>query len=199
MAISSTDGVTAATVPVVTVFGSSRVGPGDPEYETALRLGRLIGQRGWVLCNGGYNGTMEAAARGAKEAGGSTIGVTVTVYDQVQANPWLDRIIVAPTLFARLEQLIGLAQAYVVLRGGIGTLLELAMIWNARQTDPAHKPVLVVGPEWDSILDKLYDSLPMHPWEATSLSRVPSIEGVIGELDRFFEGLRQPASPSAVL
>jgi hypothetical protein len=190
------NGITAGTAPVVTVFGSSRVGPGDGEYEIALRLGHLIGERGWVLCNGGYNGTMEAAARGAKESGGSTIGVTVTVYDKVQANPWLDQIIVAPTLFNRLEQLISLARAYVVLRGGIGTLLELAMIWNAVQTEPQSKPILVVGPEWDSILDRLYESLPMHPWEADSLTRVPSIEGAISELDRFFQGLRQPdASP----
>jgi len=186
---------TSGFLPVITVFGSSRVGPGDAEYETALRLGHLIGERGWVLCNGGYNGTMEAASRGAKEAGGSTIGVTVTVYDEVQANPWLDKIIVAPTLYNRLDQLIGLARAYIVLRGGIGTLLELAMVWNAVQTEPESKPVLVVGPEWDSILTKLYDSMPMHPWESNSLSRVPSIEAAIAELDRFFQGIRQPDAP----
>jgi hypothetical protein len=171
---------------IVTVFGSSRAQPGDPEYESAYRLGCLLGERGWVLCNGGYSGTMAAAAQGAKESGGDTIGVTVSLYDEAIANPHIDRNIVTASLFARLEQLVALGQAYVVLRGGIGTLLELAMVWNAVQSTQAGRPVIVIGDEWGEILRLLQIRLPMHPWEAQSLSLVPSVEAAVESLDAHF-------------
>lgn len=177
---------------IVTVFGSSRAQPGDPEYEAAFRLGGLLGERGWVLCNGGYSGTMFAAAQGMKEAGGATIGVTVSLYDEAIANPWIDRNIVTSSLFARLEQLVALGQAYVVLRGGIGTLLELAMVWNAVQSHQAGKPVLVVGDEWAEVARLLQVRLPMHPWEAQSLILVPSVEAAVERLEAHFSTLKDP-------
>lgn len=182
--------------PVVTVFGSSRVGPAHTEYDEALKLGRLIGERRWVLCNGGYNGTMEAAARGAKEAGGATIGVTVPSFLETKPNLWIDQMIVAPSLFARLERLLTLAHAYVVLHGGIGTLLELAMVWNAVQSVDQKKPVLVVGPDWQAALDTLRRRLPMHPWEIESLTLVPSVDAAITHLDHFFATSNPSGNPA---
>src|SRR2546427_6791688 len=96
---------------VVTVFGSSRVERDDPEYVAARRLGALFAQQGWTLCNGGHDGTMEAAAQGAKEAGGSTIGVSLSLYRPASKNVWLDQEIVAESLFARLEKLVTLGSA----------------------------------------------------------------------------------------
>lgn len=177
---------------IVTVFGSSRAQPGDAEYEAAFRLGCLLGDRGWVLCNGGYSGTMAAAAQGVKESGGSTIGVTVSLYDEAVANPWIDRNIVTTSLFARLEQLVALGHAYVVLRGGIGTLLELAMVWNAVQSTQAGRPLIVVGQEWAEIARLLQVRLPMHPWEAQSLHLAPTIEAAVESLEAHF------AAPKAV-
>jgi uncharacterized protein (TIGR00730 family) len=171
----------------VTVFGSSRVRPGDAEYTDAQRLGELLGERGWILCNGGNEGTMEAAARGAKERGGQTIGITISMYRLGAPNPWLDQEIVAESLFARLERLVTLGDAYVVLRGGIGTLLELALVWNLVQSPEfAKKPIFVVGPTWERVINELRRSLPMHRWESRALTLVPTVEEAVRRLDSYF-------------
>ncbi len=173
--------------PVVTVFGSSRVRPGDQEYADAQRLGELLGDRGWTLCNGGHEGTMEAAARGAKEHGGRTIGITISLYNGGNRNAWLDQEVVAETLFARLEQLVTRGQAFVVLRGGIGTLLELALVWNLVQSpEYAQKPIFVVGECWSQVIATLRETLPMHRWEERSITLVPTVEAAVERLDAFF-------------
>jgi len=172
---------------VVTIFGSSRVRPGDPEYEAALRLGRLLAERGWVLCNGGHDGTMEAAARGAKEAGGKTIGVSFSLYRPESPNAWLDQEIVAESLFTRLERLATMGEAYIVLHGGIGTLLELCLVWNLVQSPEfAYKPVIVVGESWATIVDVLRAHLSMYPWEASSLTVVEDVDQAVDRLAAHF-------------
>jgi hypothetical protein len=168
---------------VVTVFGSSRAEPGDAEYLAAERLGRLIARRGWTLCNGGHEGTMEAAARGAKEAGGSTLGVTVAYYESARPNRWLDEEIVAATLLDRLEKLVMLGDAFITLRGGIGTLLELALVWNLIQRPEfAHKPVVIVGDDWAHVIRVLSASLPMRDWERTSVSLASTVDDAVATL-----------------
>lgn len=176
---------------VITVFGSSRAQPGDPEYLAAAELGRLLGERGWTLCNGGYSGTMTAAAQAAKESGGSTIGITISIYDPAISNPWIDRNIVTASLFSRLEHLVTVGQAYVVLKGGIGTLLELAMVWNAVQSAQQGRPVIVVGEEWADVVRLLQVRLPMHPWEAQSLTLVRTVAEAVAQLDAHFGGVGQ--------
>ncbi len=114
---------------VVTVFGSSKPVEGEDEYEFARRLGYELGKIGFTICNGGYSGTMEATARGAKEAGARTIGVTVSIF-RGSANKWIDEEIKAKDLFERLKILIEKGDAYVVLRGGTGTLVELSLVWE---------------------------------------------------------------------
>ena len=172
---------------IVTVFGSSRVSEGHSEYVAAQDLGRQIAQRGWTLCNGGNEGTMEATARGAKAAGGKTIGVTLERYRAAPSNSWLDQEIVADTLLARLEHLTSLGEAYVVLRGGIGTLLELSLVWNLLQSAVPHpRPVIVVGKAWATVLTTIGEALPMHKWEPGSLTLVDSIDQAIQRLDIHF-------------
>src|SRR5260370_15493725 len=74
---------------VISVFGSSRPHEGDADYEQARALGRALGERGWKVCTGGYGGVMEGVSRGAKEAGGKTVGVTAEFF-QARANRWVD-------------------------------------------------------------------------------------------------------------
>jgi uncharacterized protein (TIGR00730 family) len=183
--------------PVVTVFGSSRAKRGDEEYQAAQRLGRLIGQRGWILCNGGHDGTMEAAARGAKEVDGQTIGISISLYRPASRNVWLDQEIVMDSLFARLERLASLGNAYVVLRGGIGTLLECALVWNLVQSPEfTGRPIVVVGPDWRRVVRAMRRNLPMHPWEADSLTLVETVEEAVARLAKHFE--RGGAAPDTV-
>jgi predicted Rossmann-fold nucleotide-binding protein len=102
---------------------------------------------------------MEAAARGAKEASGSTIGVTMESVNP-QANQWIDKTIVVRTLIDRLMKLIELGDAYVVLRGGTGTLLELAAVWELMNKRMIRsRPVVVVGKFWDSTVETVKKEL----------------------------------------
>jgi uncharacterized protein (TIGR00730 family) len=141
----------------ITVFGSARPYPGSPAYEQARDLGRLLAEAGYAVVNGGYSGTMEAASQGANEAGGTAIGITCAAFDdrRPEGNPYLTRSIHAPDLLARLRQLIELGDAYVVLDGGIGTLLELFLVWNLVAIDIVHKPCLLVGAHWREVLQQL--------------------------------------------
>src|SRR5438552_1184923 len=137
---------------VVSVFGGSRAAEDSPDYQDAYLLGGLLAGAGYTLCNGGYHGTMAAAARGAKNAGGRTIGITVELLARLTPNPWIDEEVATATLFARLEQLATLGDAYVVLRGGIGTLLELALVCNLAQLHSAsRKPIVAVGSGWRNV------------------------------------------------
>lgn len=114
----------------VTIFGSSRPLPGSEEYRIAQETGAMLASGGFTICNGGYGGTMEAAARGAHEAGGHTVGVTAGIFDR-RANKWIKEVVSTNTLVERLLKLIELGDAYVLLRGGTGTLLELAACGNS--------------------------------------------------------------------
>ena len=87
---------------IVTIFGSSRVAPESEEYRLALQMGRLLASAGFTVCNGGFGGTMEAAAHGACEAGGHTIGVTVGVFGG-KANKWIKEEITCTGLVERLN------------------------------------------------------------------------------------------------
>jgi uncharacterized protein (TIGR00730 family) len=133
---------------VVTIFGSSRPVPGSSAYARAERLGLAIARRGWVVCNGGYGGTMAAAAKGARRAGGQTIGITCALYGG-PPNPYVSHHEEAADLFTRLGRLLDLGDGYVVLPGGSGTLLELALVLeyvHKRLMPPA--PVLLLGSTW---------------------------------------------------
>lgn len=140
--------------PVITVFGSARVQPASVAYQQAAELGEGIARRGWTLCNGGYGGTMEAAARGARAAGGHTIGVTLADEPTRTANPWVAEERSAVDPLARLAELVRCGDAYVVLGGGTGTLLELAAVWELRNKRriAARREIVVVGPHWDGAI-----------------------------------------------
>ncbi len=144
---------------IVTIFGSSRAQPGDAEYQTAYDLGKRLAQAGYAICNGGYGGIMEASAHGTKDAGGKTIGI-VTEQFSVEANPYILQKIVMKTLIDRLLKLIELGDAYVVLKGSTGTLLELAAVWeHMNKRLLKQKPIIVLGDFWSPVVQTLKDEL----------------------------------------
>lgn len=139
----------------ITIFGTAKARPGDAAYELAYETGKLLAQAGFTVANGGYGGTMLAAAKGASEAGGKTIGVTCSAFEQSRANEFISREIVADSLDERLDTLIKLGQAYVVLAGSTGTLLELAKVWELKNKGfiAAEKPIILVGGFWKPLVD----------------------------------------------
>jgi uncharacterized protein (TIGR00730 family) len=136
------------------VFGSSQLPPGSKGYEEARTAGRLLAQAGLTVCSGGYAGVMEAVSRGAKEAGGTTIGVTTRQFSGLTANTWLDREVSTPTFLERLHTILEIGQAYLGLQGGIGTLTEISLVWSLLQTHsmPA-RPVVLLRHPWQGLLD----------------------------------------------
>jgi uncharacterized protein (TIGR00730 family) len=157
---------TITNVPAVTVFGGSRIGPGSDEYAAALQLGRALAERGLSVVTGGYSGTMEAVSRGAKEAGGQTIGITVEILARTALpNAWLDQEVRTAALLERIDKMVELGDAYVVLPGGAGTLVELGVVWNLAILGALHgKPIVVVGDGWRQVLATLVEHL--HTVEA---------------------------------
>jgi hypothetical protein len=140
---------------IVTVFGSSRPLEGSEDFLIAYDLGRELALAGFTVCNGGYGGTMAASAKGATEAGGSTIGVTTHIFPKT-ANRWIEKEIRVEKFEERLFNLIRLGEAYVVLKGGTGTLLELAYVWETMNKGFLEKkPIVVVGAFWDRVVETL--------------------------------------------
>jgi predicted Rossmann-fold nucleotide-binding protein len=120
----------------------------------AERLGTLLAKAGFAVMCGGYGGTMEAVSRGAHQAGGEVIGVTMDLFSpHLEANPWLTREQRVKDFFPRLERLTG-ADAFVVLQGSIGTLTEATLTWSLLQTGQIPpRPFLFVGEGWHRLFD----------------------------------------------
>ncbi|HEY7472795.1 MAG TPA: LOG family protein [Gemmatimonadota bacterium] len=141
--------------PRVAVFGSGAGAATD--LDRAHRLGIALARAGYVVLNGGYGGTMQAAAEGAREAGGRAIGVTCAEFTfRAGPNPHLSEIVEAPTLFARLERLVRDASAYVALPGGNGTLAEISVAWEClRKGLVPPKPLVAWRDPWRGVFERL--------------------------------------------
>lgn len=147
----------------VTVFGSSRPREGDADHEEARLLGRALAESGYSVCSGGYGGVMEAVSRGAKEAGGKTYGVTAEFFN-AKLNPWIDVEVRVKTWQERLFELIRVADGFVACKGGTGTLVELAVVWEMlNKSVMAEKPFAVLGDFWRPILDRVREVELGHP------------------------------------
>jgi uncharacterized protein (TIGR00730 family) len=110
--------------PCVTVFGSARFAPGHRYYELARELGSHLARVGFAVMTGGGPGIMEAANRGAREAGGVSLGCNIILPMEQHANPYLDRFIEMDHFFVRKVMLVKYSRAFVVMPGGFGTLDE---------------------------------------------------------------------------
>lgn len=139
----------------VTIFGSSIPKPGDNEYETAYKLGSYLGKNGINICSGGFQGIMDAVSKGAVENNAHAVGVTLDIYN-VQPSKYLTKEIRCHTLFDRLSNLVEIGNAYIVLQGGTGTMLELALVWEFMNKNMiAEKPFACHGLMWKNVVDAM--------------------------------------------
>lgn len=146
-------------IEIVSVFGGSAPRPGEPAYDEAYRLGKLLGQAGYNVMTGGYMGTMEATSRGAKETGAHVIGVTVGLFEQAGRSPngYVDEVVHYDTLSERLLHLVKGCQAAVALPGGIGTLSEVTLMWSLLQTGEIEPmPFVLLGEDWRRLMQSIY-------------------------------------------
>ncbi len=143
----------------VTVFGGSSPKPGEPAYQEAYRLGQLLGAEGFTLLTGGYMGTMEAASRGAAEAGAHVIGVTcdeIEAWRPARPNAWVKEEMRFVKLRDRLYTLMEQCDAALALPGGVGTLAEISTMWSQMQTGAMlKKPLILIGAGWRAVFDEL--------------------------------------------
>jgi uncharacterized protein (TIGR00725 family) len=140
---------------IVTVFGSSRPREGEADYEEARALGTALAASGFAVCSGGYGGVMDAVSRGAKDAGGKTYGVTAEFFES-KVNAWVDVEVRKKTWEERLFALIEMGDGFVVCKGGTGTLVELAVVWEMlNKSVMESKPCVVLGEFWQPILERV--------------------------------------------
>lgn len=139
----------------ITVFGSSMPKPGDEEYESAYKLGRLLGENGYNVCTGGYQGIMDAVSKGASEFGVEVFGVTVDIFGAVPSK-YLTQNIEFNNLFDRINKLIELGDGFIILRGGTGTLVELSIVWEMVNKKLMNsKPICCHGEMWKPIVEEI--------------------------------------------
>jgi uncharacterized protein (TIGR00730 family) len=151
---------------IITVFGSSRPREGETDYEEARALGRALAGNGFAVCSGGYGGVMAGVSRGAKEAGGKTYGVTAEFFS-AKVNPWVDVEVRVTTWQERLFELIRLANGFVACKGGTGTLVELAVVWEMlNKSVMTAKPFAALGDFWHPIIERIREVETAHqaPW-----------------------------------
>ena len=141
--------------PGVTVFGSARVSEQHPLYEQARECGRLLAEAGFAVITGGGPGTMEAANRGAKEAGGISVGFNIELPHEQAPNGYLDISVTFRHFYARKVCLVKASEGFILFPGGFGTLDEMFEALTLMQTDKVSDfPVVLIGREhWAGLLD----------------------------------------------
>lgn len=143
--------------PCVTVFGSARFGQEHPYYKLGMEAGSALSKLGFAVMTGGGPGIMEAANRGAKEAGGLSLGCNIVLPKEQTANPYLDKVVEFNHFFVRKVLMFKYSFAFVVLPGGVGTADEMFEALTLIQTKKVSDfPVILMGKEfWKPVLDLL--------------------------------------------
>jgi uncharacterized protein (TIGR00730 family) len=148
----------------VTVFGSARTEPGHPEYEACVETARLLGEAGFGIITGGGPGIMEAANKGAREAGVVSVGCNIELPFEQHSNPYVDVEIDFRYFFVRKTMFVKYAEAFVIFPGGFGTMDELFESLTLIQTGKVrHFPVVLMGTEyWGGLMDWLRNTMAPH-------------------------------------
>lgn len=151
----------------VSIFGSARVKPGQKTFEDSRELARVLAEAGCDIVTGGGPGVMEAANEGENlgdpEGKTRSIGLPVELPHEDSANPFVEKIYHHRTFFSRLHQFVRLSSAFVVVEGGIGTTLELLMVWQLIQVRHVdNTPLILVGPMWRGLVEWARASMLSH-------------------------------------
>jgi uncharacterized protein (TIGR00730 family) len=161
--------------PAVTVFGSARTPEGHPHYDLIRQVAAALGRAGYAIITGGGGGLMEAANRGARDAGALSVGCNIELPHEQRVNDYLDLAIRFRHFFARKVMFVRYACAFVIGPGGFGTLDELFESLTLIQTRTIeHFPSILVGQdEWGGLLDWLREkALADHRIEAGDLAGI---------------------------
>jgi hypothetical protein len=153
----------------ISYFGFADAAPNDPLYKEAYECAKFLTKKGFVAINGGGPGVMRAVSEGAKAVGGKAIGVTfypedITNYEGRDPENPMDEEIETKNYLERTMKLLELGDAYVIFRGGTGTISEFGMAWGlARLYFGRHKPLILYGEFWNEIIKDFKKNMRIRP------------------------------------
>ena len=181
--------------PIVTIFGGSKCGEDSPEYQEAHRVGELLADAGYTICTGGYSGVMEAASRGAHEHGGRVIGITMKQFDK-EPNRYLTEKFPSEHFYERLQRLIIQSVGYIALRGGMGTVTEISLVWNKMQTHVLEpRPLVLLGDCWRSVVTAWQNHLAVSDDDVRLLEFAKSPEEAVAIIEKRSRSLAASEEP----
>lgn len=175
---------------IVAVYGSASAMPGEPDWQVAYEVGRALATSGYCVLSGGYGGIMEACSQGAAEVGGHVMGAEVGLFRErgQQLNQWVTEPVPFETLRDRLYFLVQRPDAFVVLRGGVGTLSEMSLLWSLLQVGeiPA-RPCVLVGPMWRRFVEVFAETSTISAEDLRWLTLVERADQVVPALEAWWE------------
>ena len=149
--------------PCISIFGSSLTNPKDPYFKLTVKIAKMLVELGYGVISGGGPGIMEAANKGAKEAGGNSVGLNIELPFEQKSNPYIDPkyLINFQYFFVRKVMFVKYAQSFIVMPGGLGTLDELFEALTLIQTEKVKRfPIILVGSSyWSGLLDWIQNTL----------------------------------------
>src|SRR5688572_6203677 len=161
---------------IVTIFGGSRCGENSEEYRQAFELGARLAEASFTICTGGYLGVMEAASRGAREAGGRVMGIVMNQF-KAEPNRFLTDKVATDHFYDRLQNLITRSVGFVALRGGMGTVTEISLVWNKLQTGVLdRRPIVLIGNCWCEVVKCLQRNLVVSDADVSFLNFADNAE-----------------------
>jgi uncharacterized protein (TIGR00730 family) len=174
---------------IVTIFGGSKCVESDVEYDQAKGVGQLLAEAGFTICTGGYLGVMEAASRGAREAGGRVLGIVMNQFKH-EPNRFLTDKVATPHFYDRLQHLITRSVGFVALRGGMGTVTELSLVWNKIQTKVIEpRPLVLLGDCWPPVVQQWQRYLAVSDADVATLDFADTAEQAVGIIKQKSEGV----------
>jgi uncharacterized protein (TIGR00730 family) len=174
--------------PCVSVFGSARFKPASPYYSLAQETGKLLAQAGFTVMTGGGPGIMEAANRGAKDAGGMSVGCNIELPQEQKPNPYLDKWVTFRHFYLRKLMLVKYSYAFIALPGGFGTLDEIFEVATLIQTEKILDfPLILMGREyWEPLLrfmrERLIPGATIDPRDADRFFVTDSAEEAVNRV-----------------
>jgi uncharacterized protein (TIGR00725 family) len=166
----------------ITIFGSSIPKENNEQYRFAYQLGSALAKNGFNICTGGYKGIMEAASKGAFDNGGLVYGVTIDLWG-TEPNPFITIEVREVRLFDRIEKLLELGDAYVILQGGTGTLLEFAAVWEyANKNLQQPKLIICHSQMWKEISEVMNKQIKLENRRTDLVKCAETVEEIVSLL-----------------
>jgi len=181
----------------ISYFGFADAAPNDPLYKEAYKCAKFLAEKGFVTINGGGPGVMKAVSEGAKASGGKVIGVTfypkdITNFEGRDPENPMDEEIETKNYLERTLKLLELGDAYVVFRGGTGTISEFGMAWGlARLYFGHHKPLILYGEFWNKVIESFRENMRIRPEDLKVYKVVRKPEDVLKALEIFDQALKE--------